>query len=98
MQLYLIVVDLGRASYEGKPSILLGPTWGQVIDGGIPIEEWMVQPVWPLDRVLDFWTQFGECFVDGLAPSPDRSPGKADYLTIQPRCVALCDLDHRVDD
>jgi hypothetical protein len=89
IHLFLIVMDLGRATYEGKPSILLGPTWGQVIDGEIPIEDWMVQPVWRLESILDFWAQFGERYVHGIAKSPDGDPGKADYLTIPPHWLPL---------
>ena len=98
---HAIVLDRrgsGRATYEGKSSILLGPTWGQLTDRAIPFQDWMVQPVWQLERVLDFWAQFGERFVIRDLKKPDGSLGKADYLTIPPRWVALYDLDQRADD
>jgi hypothetical protein len=85
LHLYLIVVDLGRATYERKPSILLGPTKGQLTDRTNPFKDWMVQPVWRLESVLDFWAQFGKHFVNGITKSPDSSLGKVDYLTIPPR-------------
>ena len=57
----------------------------------------MVQPVWRLERVLDFWVQFGERLSRGHE-KPRWELGKGDYLTIPPRWINRNGLDLRVDD
>ena len=90
VQVFLFLVEIRRGFYEGKTSILHGPTWGQLIDGVIPIiEARMKRPVWRLESVLDFWDQFGERFVHGCAKSIDRSLSNVDYVTIPPRWLPL---------